>query len=73
MNTTFEIEHPDKKTYWIFWTDKITKFVYGSTDTKQITNTNHANQWTTTDEAEWLYKLKTEFNTIINKENDNSI
>ena len=72
MKTTFEIHYPEKKTYWIFWTDKVSNFVYGMTDTNQVTDTNHPNEWTTEDEAEWLYKLETEFNTVP-EGNDNTI
>ena len=60
---TFEIDHPKQTTYWIFWTDTTTKFVYGWTEPNQVTQTNQPNWWTTTNEAEWVYKLETEFNT----------
>jgi hypothetical protein len=66
---TFEINHPTQKTYWIFWTDTTTNFVYGWTEPTQVTDTSQPNYWTTTDEAEWLYKLKTEFNTIPDETN----
>ena len=61
---TFEINHPTQTTYWIFWTDKVSNFVYGYTEPNQVTETNQPNWWTTLDEAEWLYKLETEFNTF---------
>jgi hypothetical protein len=60
---TFEIKYPSEKTYWIFWTDKINNFVYGTTEPTQVTDTNQPNWWTTLDEAEWVLKLETEFNT----------
>jgi hypothetical protein len=60
---TYEIKYPIEKTYWIFWTDTISNFVYGWTEPKQITDTNQPNWWITIDEAEWVYKLETEFNT----------
>jgi len=63
MKSTFKIHYPEEKTYWIFWTDKETKFVYGSTDTTQTTDTNQPNWWTTVDEVVWASKLQNEFNT----------
>jgi hypothetical protein len=63
MKTTFEIHHPEEKTYWIFWTNKETNFVYGWTEPTQVTDTNQPNYWTTLDEEEWISKLETEFNT----------
>lgn len=63
LKQTFEIDHPTEKTYWIFWTDKVSKFVYGFTESTQVTDTNQPNWWTTTDEAEWVTKLETEFDT----------
>ena len=59
----FEIRYPEDKTYWIFWTDKVSQFVYGWTETTQQTDTGQPNWWTTTDEDEWVAKLETEFNT----------
>jgi hypothetical protein len=66
---TFEINYPTQITYWIFWTDKVSNFVYGYTEPNQVTETNQPNYWTTTDEAEWLYKLETEFNTFPDETN----
>ena len=63
LKTTFEIVYPSEKTYWIFWTNKTTNFVYGSTEPTQVTDTNQPNWWTTLDESEWVTKLETEFNT----------
>ena len=63
MKTTFEIHNPTEKTYWIFWTNKANKFVYGWTEPSQVTDTNQPNWWTTLDESEWVTKLETEFNT----------
>jgi hypothetical protein len=63
IKTTFEIKYPEEKTYWIFWTDKTTKFVYGWTETNQVTDTSHPNWWSTLDEQEWIDKLETDFNT----------
>ena len=63
LKQTFEIDHPTEKTYQIFWTDKVSKFVYGFTESTQVTDTNQPNWWTTTDEAEWVTKLETEFDT----------
>lgn len=63
MSENFKIEYPDKKTYWVFWTDKETKFVYGWIESTQVVETNQPNYWTTTDEDEWVTKLETEFNT----------
>jgi len=70
MKTTFEIHYPTEKTYWIFWTDKVSNFVYGWTEPIQVTDTNQPNWWTTLDESEWVTKLETEFNT---NPNENSI
>ena len=63
LKNTFEIKYPSEKTYWIFWTDKVSNFVYGWTEPTQVTDTNQPNYWTTLDESEWIYKLETEFNT----------
>ncbi len=63
MLKTYEIKFPEQKTYWIFWGDKETDFVYGITETNQVTDTGKSNWWTTTDESEWIYKLENEFNT----------
>ena len=63
LKTTFEIHYPEEKTYWIFWTDKVSKFVYGWTEPNQVTDTNQPNYWITLDEEEWIEKLETEFNT----------
>jgi len=63
METTFEIHYPSERTYWIFWTDKVSNFVYGWTEPTQVTDTNQPNYWTTTDEDEGVAKLETEFNT----------
>lgn len=63
----YEIKYPKIKTYWIFWANKTTDFVYGITESQQVTDTSKPNFWTTTSEAEWLYKLKTEFKTIPNE------
>jgi hypothetical protein len=63
LKQTFEIKFPEEKTYWIFWTDKVSQFVYGWTEPTQVTDTSQPNWWTTTSEAEWIYKLETEFNT----------
>jgi hypothetical protein len=60
----YEIKYPNQTTYWIFWTNKVSNFVYGFTEPTQVTDTNQPNWWITLNEAEWLYKLKTEFNTI---------
>jgi len=63
LKQTFEIHYPAEKTYWIFWTDKVSNFVYGWTEPTQQTDTNQPNWWTTLDEAEWVYKLENEFDT----------
>ena len=63
LKPTFEIHYPEETTYWIFWTDKISKFVYGWTEPNQVTDTNQPNYWTTLSEEEWIEKLETEFNT----------
>lgn len=63
LKTTFEIVYPSEKTYWIFWTDKVSKFVYGFTEPTQVTDTNQPNWWTTVDEQKWLDRLANEFNT----------
>ena len=44
---TYEIKYPNQKTYWIFWTDKVSNFAYGSTETSQVTDTNQPNWYTT--------------------------
>ena len=62
MKNTFEIEYPEENTYWIFWTNKETNFVYGWTKPTQVTDTNQPNYWTTLSETEWISKLETEFN-----------
>jgi hypothetical protein len=73
-NSTFEIKYPSEKTYWIFWTDKVSQFVYGWTETTQQTDTGQPNWWTTTDEEEWVAKLETEFNTNpFPEEDDNTV
>jgi len=61
---TYEIKYPNQTTYWIFWTDKVSNFVYGFTNTNQQTETSYQNYWITLNQSEWLNKLKTEFNII---------
>ena len=74
LKQTFEIKYPSEKTYWIFWTDKVSQFVYGWTETTQQTDTGQPNWWTTTDEEEWVAKLETEFNTNpFPEEDDNTV
>lgn len=63
LQQTFEIAYPSERTYWIFWTDKVSNFVYGWTEPTQQTDTNQPNWWTTTDESVWVSKLQNEFNT----------
>ena len=45
----YEIKHPEQTTYWIFWTDTISNFVYGWTKPTQVTDTNAPNNWNITD------------------------
>ena len=63
--TIHEIKYPEKKTYWIFWVDKVSNFTYGFVDTDQVVEGYAEQTWTTTVESEWIDKLKTEFNTEV--------
>ena len=62
MKSTFEIKYPTENTYYIAYTDTII-FVYGVVETTQEMTTGQPILWTTLDEAEWIEKLETEFNT----------
>jgi len=58
-----EIYYPEEKTYWIFWVNKTDNFSYGITETNQVTTGYRPYAWTTINEADWISKLETEFNT----------
>ena len=62
MKSTYDITYPEQTTYFIAYTNTDI-FAYGMVEPDQEMTTGQPILWTTLDEAEWLYKLKTEFNT----------
>ena len=63
INNMYEIKHPEQTTYWIAYTNTDI-FSYGICTPEQQMYSGQPFLWTTLSEAEWLYQLKTEFNTI---------
>jgi len=57
-----EIKFPEQTTYFIAYTSKEI-FAYGIVEPQQEMVTGQPILWTTLVEAEWIYKLETEFNT----------
>jgi hypothetical protein len=68
MKSTYDIIYPEQTTYFIAYTNTDI-FAYGIVESDQEMTTGQPILWTTTDEAEWLYKLETEFNTIPDEAN----
>lgn len=62
MKSTYDIIHPEQTTYFIAYTDTDI-FAYGIVEPNQEMTTGQPILWTTLVEAEWIYKLETEFNT----------
>jgi hypothetical protein len=62
LKTTHEIKFPSETTYFIAYTDTDI-FAYGIVEPNQEMATGQPILWTTLDEAEWVTKLETEFNT----------
>ena len=62
MKSTYDIIYPEQTTYFIAYTDADI-FAYGIVEPNQEMTTGQPILWTTLDEAEWLLKLETEFNT----------
>ena len=62
MKSTYDIIYPEQTTYFIAYTNT-NIFAYGIVESDQEMTTGQPILWTTLDEAEWVYKLKTEFNT----------
>jgi hypothetical protein len=62
MKSTYDIIYPEQTTYFIAYTNTEI-FAYGIVEPDQEMTTGQPILWTTLDEAEWLYKLETEFNT----------
>jgi hypothetical protein len=62
MKSTYDIIYPEKTTYFIAYTNTDI-FAYGIVEPDQEMTTGQPILWTTLDEAEWVYKLKTDFNT----------
>jgi hypothetical protein len=62
MKSTYDIIHPEQTTYFIAYTNTDI-FAYGIVEPEQEMTTGQPILWTTLDEAEWVLKLQTEFNT----------
>jgi hypothetical protein len=62
MKSTYDIIYPEQTTYFIAYTDTDI-FAYGIVESNQEMTTGQPILWTTLDEAEWILKLETEFNT----------
>jgi hypothetical protein len=62
MKSTYDIIYPEQTTYFIAYTDTDI-FAYGIVEPNQEMTTGQPILWTTLDEAEWVLKLETEFNT----------
>jgi hypothetical protein len=68
MKSTYDITYPEQTTYFIAYTSKEI-FAYGIVEPNQEMTTGQPILWTTLSEAEWLYKLETEFNTFPDETN----
>ena len=62
VKSTYDIIYPEQTTYFIAYTDTDI-FAYGIVESNQEMTTGQPILWTTLNEAEWVLKLKTEFNT----------
>jgi hypothetical protein len=62
VKSTYEIKFPSATTYFIAYTNTEI-FGYGIVTPEQEMTTGQPILWTTLNEAEWIYKLETEFNT----------
>jgi hypothetical protein len=62
MKAVNEIKFPSETTYFIAYTNTEI-FAYGIVTLEQEMTTGQPILWTTLNEAEWVYKLETEFNT----------
>ena len=62
MKAVNEIKFPSEITYFIAYTNTEI-FGYGIVTPEQEMQTDQPILWTTLSEAEWIYKLETEFNT----------
>lgn len=62
LKSTYEIKYPNQTTYFIAYTNTEI-FAYGIVNSNQEMTTGQPILWTTLDEAEWIAKLQTEFNT----------
>ena len=62
MKAVNEIKFPSETTYFIAYTNTEI-FGYGIVNPEQEMQTGQPILWTTLNEAEWIYKLETEFNT----------
>ncbi len=62
LKATHEIKFPEQTTYFIAYTNTDI-FGYGIVEPDQEMETGQPILWATLSEAEWIYKLKTEFNT----------
>ena len=62
VKSTYEIKFPSETTYFIAYTNTDV-FAYGIVTPEQEMTTGQPILWTTLSEAEWVYKLETEFNT----------
>jgi hypothetical protein len=69
VKSTYEIKFPEQTTYFIAYTDNLI-FGYGIVEPTQEMTTGQPYLWTTLSEAEWVYKLETEFNTNPSNENN---
>ena len=67
MKAVNEIKFPSETTYFIAYTNTEI-FGYGIVNPEQEMQTGQPILWTTLNEAEWVEKLKTEFNTTIENE-----
>jgi hypothetical protein len=61
LKATHEIKFPEVRTYWIAYTNTEI-FSYGYIDSDQELSSGQPYLYFTTDEAEWIEKLKTDFN-----------
>lgn len=68
MKAVNEIKFPSETTYFIAYTNTEI-FAYGIVNSDQEMQTGQPILWTTLSEAEWVYKLETEFNTNPNETN----
>lgn len=68
VKTTYQIKFPTETTYWIAYTNTDI-FAYGICTPEQEMTTGQPYLFQTLDEAEWIYKLKHDFNTIPDETN----